>query len=133
MKRILIMIVALMPLLLMAQTKIGIVDSKQLFDLMPEKVAAEAQLKSMSDKFHAEYELLQSEFDKKYADYQTVANDPAIPETIKERRVQELQEGDKKIREFERRAADALATQREALTRPITDKVQAAIRTAGFM
>ena len=131
MKRILIMIVALMPLLLMAQTKIGIVDSKQLFDLMPEKVAAEAQLKSMSDKFHAEYELLQSEFDKKYADYQTVANDPAIPETIKERRVQELQEGDKKIREFERRAADALAAQREALTRPLTDKVQAAIRTAG--
>ena len=131
MKRVIIIVAALMPLLLMAQARIGIVNSKQLFDLMPEKIAAEAQLKSLSDKYHAEYELLQSEFDKKYADYQTVAADPSIPETIKERRVRELQEGDKKIREFERRAADDLAAQREALTRPIADKVQAAIRTAG--
>ena len=131
MKRFLMLAVALMPLLLMAQARIGIVNSKQLFDLMPEKAAAEAQLKAMSDKYHAEYELLQAEFDKKYADYQTVATDPSTPETIKERRVQELQEGDKKIREFERRAADDLAAMRESLTRPIADKVQAAIRTAG--
>ena len=131
MKKILVIAMALMPLMLMAQAKIGIVNSQQIFDLMPEKAAAEAQLKSLSEHFHAEYALLQSEFDKKYADYQTVAADPSIPETIKERRVQELQEGDKKIREFERRAADDLAAQREALTRPIADKVQAAIRTAG--
>ena len=131
MKKILVIAMALMPLMLMAQAKIGIVNSQQLFDLMPEKVAAEAHLKALSDKYHAEYALLQSEFDKKYADYQTVAADPSMPETIKERRVQELQESDKKMREFERRAADDIAAQREALTKPITDKIQAAIRTAG--
>ena len=131
MKRILMIAVALLPLMLMAQARIGIVNSQQLFDLMPEKAAAEAQLKTLSDRYHAEYELLQGEFDKKYADYQTVAADASMPETIKERRVQELQESDKKMREFERRAADDIAAQREALTKPITDKIQAAIRTAG--
>ena len=131
MKRILIMVATLMPLMLMAQAKIGIVNSQQLFDLMPEKAVAEAQLKTLSDRYHAEYELLQSEFDKKYADYQTVAADASYPETIKERRVQELQESDKKMREFERRAADEIAARREALTKPITDKIQAAIRQAG--
>ena len=131
MKRILIIAAALMPLMLMAQARIGIVNSQQLFDLMPEKVSAEAQLKALSDKYHAEYQLLQAEFDKKYADYQTVAADASMPETIKERRVQELQEGDKKLREFESMAADDLAARREALTRPITDKVQNAINTVG--
>ncbi len=131
MKRILMIAVALLPLMLMAQARIGIVNSQQLFDLMPEKAAAEAQLKTMSDRYHAEYELIKSEFDKKFADYQTVAADASTPETIKERRVQELQESDKKMREFERRAANDIAARREALTKPITDKIQAAIRQAG--
>ena len=131
MKRILMIAIALMPLVLMAQARIGIVNSQQLFDLLPEKAEAEAHLKILSDKYHAEYELLQKDFDKKYADYQTVAADASMPETIKERRVQELQEGDKKMREFERRAAADIAARREALTKPLTDKIQAAIRQAG--
>lgn len=131
MKRILMIVAALLPLMLMAQARIGIVNSQQLFDLMPEKAEAEAQLKAVSDRYHAEYELLQQEFDKKYADYQTVAADPSTPETIRERRVHELQESDKKMREFERRAADDIAARRASLTKPITDKVQAAIRAAG--
>jgi len=131
MKRILMIALALMPLMLMAQAKIAVVNSQELFNLLPEKATAEAQLKALSDKYHAEYELLRGEFDKKYADYQTVAADASMPETIKDRRIQELQESDKKMREFERRAADDIAAQREALTQPITDKIQAAIRTAG--
>ena len=131
MKRFLMIAVALMPLMLMAQARIGVVNSQQIFDLMPEKQAAEAQLKTMSDRYHAEYELLQAEFNKKYADYQTVAADASMPETIKERRVHELQESDKKMREFERRATDDIAARRTALTQPITDKIQAAIRAAG--
>jgi outer membrane protein len=131
MKRIWMLAVALLPLMLMAQARIGIVNSQQLFDLMPEKAAAEAQLKALSDKYHAEYMLLQREFDKKYADYQTIAADVTMPDAIKERRVQELQESDKKMREFERRAADDIAAQRAAFTQPITDRVQAAIRQAG--
>ena len=131
MKRILVFTLALMPLMLLAQVRIGIVNSKQLFDLMPEKAAAEAQLKVISDRYHAEHNMLQDEFDKKYADYQTIATDASVPETIKERRVQELQEGDKKLREFESMAADDLAARREALTRPITEKVQNAINTVG--
>ena len=131
MKKILVMTMALLPLMLMAQARIGVVNSQQIFDLMPEKAAAEAQLKTLSEQYHAEYVLLQNEFDKKYADYQTVAADPTMPEAIKERRVHELQESDKKMREFERRVADDIAAQRAALTKPLTEKIQAAIRTAG--
>ena len=131
MKKILMIALALMPLMLMAQAKIAVVNSQELFNLLPEKATAEAQLKALSEKYHAEYELLRGEFDKKYADYQTVAADASMPETIKERRVHELQESDKKMREFERRAADDITAAREMLTKPITDKIQTAIRQAG--
>ena len=131
MKRFLIIAMALLPLMAMAQARIGIVNSQQLFELMPEKAAAEAQLKALSDRYHAEYEMLRGEFDKKYADYQTVAADASTPETIKERRMQELQEGDQKMREFERQAAADLDAKRTALTKPLTDTLQAAIRQAG--
>jgi len=131
MKRILMIAMALVPLMLMAQARIGIVNSQQLFDLMPEKSEAEVKLKALSDKYQEEYELLQGEFDKKYADYQAVAADPAMPETIKQRRIQELQESDKKMRDFERQAADDIAARRASFTRPITEKIQAAIRQAG--
>ena len=131
MKRLLMIVVALLPLMLMAQARIGIVNSQQIFDIMPEKAEAEAQLKTLSDRYHSEYLLLQEEFGKKYADYPTVAADATMPETIKERRVQELQESDKKMREFERRAADDIAASRTVLLQPITDKIQAAIRQAG--
>lgn len=131
MKKILVIAMALMPLMLMAQARIGIVNSQQIFDLMPDKANAEAQLQALSEHYHAEYVLLQSEFDKKYADYQTVAADPSTPEAIKERRVQELQESDKKIREFQRRAADDIASRREALSNPINEKIQTAIQAAG--
>lgn len=131
MKRFLIIAMALLPLMAMAQARIGIVNSQQLFELMPEKAAAEAQLKALSDRYHAEYEMLRGEFDKKYADYQTVAADASTPETIKQRRMQELQEGDQKMREFERQAAADLDAKRTALTKPLTDKLQAAIRQAG--
>ena len=104
---------ALMPLVLLAQARIGIVNSQDLFDLIPEKAAAEAQLKVLSDRYHTEYLLLQREFDRKYADYQAVAADASMPEAIKERRVQELQESDKKMREFQQRAADDIAQQRD--------------------
>ncbi len=131
MKKFLMMAIALMPLVLLAQARIGIVNSQELFNLMPEKASAEAQLKVLSDRYHTEYLLLQREFDKKYADYQAVAADASMPEAIKERRVQELQESDKKMRDFQQRTSDDITARREALTKPITDKIQAAIRTAG--
>ena len=130
-KHILAIALALVPIVMMAQARIGIVNSQEIFDLRPEKAAAEAQLRTVSERYHAEHQRLQDEFDKKYADYQAIAADATVPETIKERRVQELQEGDKKLREFERTVADDLSARRETLTRPITDKVQQAIRTVG--
>ena len=110
MKKILLTIVAALPLLAAAQARIAIVDSKAVFDVMPAKAAAEAQLKVVTDAYQAELDKLRADFDSKFADYQASADDASTPATIKERRMQEVMEGDKKIQAFEKAAkADDLS------------------------
>lgn len=127
MKKILLLAIAMLPLVMAAQAKLGVVDSKAIYNLMPDKAAAEATLKASSEKYEAEFKIMQDLFNKKYADYQTVAADPTTPETIKERRVQELQESDRKIQEFQQTVAAELESQRNTLVNPILTKIQNAI------
>ncbi len=131
MKRILFLLVALLPLLAVAQVKLGIVNSDEIFNAMPGKVNAEALLKEQSDKFKAEYRHMQEDFNKKYADYQAVAMDASTPETIKERRIQELQQSDKNIQAFLLQADETLKAKREELIAPILDAIQKAIEAVG--
>ena len=111
--------------------KIDTVNVQELFDAMPEKATAEASLKNASDKYQAEYKTIQDEFNKKYADYQALANDAATPQTIKERRMQELQENDQKIQTFQRQAKLDLDELRKNLTAPIYAKIQKAVEAVG--
>ncbi len=111
--------------------KLATVNVQELFDAMPEKATAEASLKNASDKYQAEYKTIQDEFNKKYADYQALANDAATPQTIKERRMQELQENDQKIQTFQRQAKLDLDELRKNLTAPIYAKIQKAVEAVG--
>lgn len=114
-----------------APMKMATVNVQELFDAMPDKATAEASLKNASEKYQAEYKTIQDEFNKKYADYQALANDAATPQTIKERRMQELQENDQKIQSFQRQAQTDLDELRKNLTAPIYTKIQKAIEVVG--
>ncbi len=118
----------LLPLAVMAQTRVATVDMKAVFDAMPEKVEAESQLKLLSDRYEEEFNSLRQDFKRKYSDYQSVANDPTVPQTIKERRIQEIQENDRKISEFEREARKDIDAQQESLLAPIKAKLNEAVK-----
>ena len=130
MKRILFTLFMAMPLLLMAQG-IAVYDAQAVFNAMSEKAQAEAKLQATSTKLQAEYKQMQEEFNIKYADYQTLAADPETPATIKERRMQEVQESDKKIQAFQQRAEAELSRQRDELTGPLRAAIQAAVKEVG--
>ena len=89
MKRLFFALFVCLPLLVAAQ-KIAVVDYDAVLIAMPQKAQAEALLQSLSDQYQSEYAMLQDEFNKKYADYQRVANDASIGSAIKERRMQSL-------------------------------------------
>lgn len=131
MKRIIIMLLVCLPMVAGAQARIGLVDSERIFASMPEKAAAEAQLKATGERLEAEHRMLTEDFEKKFTDYQSIAADSSTPAAITERRVRELQEADKGIKEFEEKAAATIAAERESLMGPIRTKIAAAIKAVG--
>jgi outer membrane protein len=69
------------------------------------------------------------ELEKKYTEFQGLAAD--TPETIKQRRIQEIQEFEQKIQQFLATAQQDLQRQQEKLMAPIQQKIQTAIQAVG--
>ena len=130
MRKFLITILFAMPMLLSAQG-IAVYDAQAVFQAMSERADAEAQLKATSARLQQEYRQMQEDFDRKYADYQALAADESTPASIKERRMQEILEGDKKIQAFQRRAEAELTQLREELTSPLRSAINAAVKEVG--
>ncbi|MBR4218089.1 MAG: OmpH family outer membrane protein [Bacteroidales bacterium] len=111
--------------------KFGYVNTTDIFNVMPEKATAENTLKSVSDKYEAEYKNLQDAFQKKISDYEAADKDATTPQAIKDRHNQELQDDYVKIQNFQQTAAQDLQRQQETLLAPITQKLQNAIQAVG--
>jgi len=98
---------------------------------MPEATAMQQQLTDASKKYEDEFAKLREEVDKLYTEYQTIQNDPNTPESIKERRVQEIQERAAKVDQFRETAQQDLSRLNEQLAAPIQQKITDAISAVG--
>lgn len=131
-KRIILAVLMVIPLVSVAQgMKFGKVDKVAIFNAMPEKVEAEAQIKLLSEQYQKEYGILKAEYNRKYADFQAMAIDNKTPGTIKERRMQELQENNDKIELFMKNAAADLQKKEQELIAPLKSKIDAAVTAVG--
>ena len=131
-KRVILVVLMIVPMMVMAQNiKLGKVDKVAIFNAMPEKVEAEAQIKLLSDQYQKEYDLLRAEYNRKYADFQAMAIDNKTPGTIKERRMQELQENNQKIELFMKNTADDLKKKEAELIDPLKKRIADAVKQVG--
>ena len=131
-KRFMLLAIAATTMCLAAQAqKFGYVNTTEIFNVMPDKVTAENQLKAVSDRYEAEFKNLQDAFQKKVNDYDAADKDPNTPQAIKDRHNQELQDDYVKIQNFQQTAAQDLQRQQETLLAPITQKIQNAIQAVG--
>lgn len=131
-KRIILAILMVVPFIASAQgLKLGKVDKMAIFAAMPEKIQADAQIKLLSDQYKKEYDMLRSEYNRKYADFQAMAIDNKTPGTIKERRMQELQENNEKIEEFMKSASADLKQKEAELIDPLKKRIDDAVTTVG--
>ncbi|MBR5727332.1 MAG: OmpH family outer membrane protein [Muribaculaceae bacterium] len=131
MRRSTILLTLLLPMVVLAQSKIAVYDSQAVLNQLPDKAQAETKLQAFSDRLQAEYKTLQADFDKKYAEYQAIATDPATPAAIRDRRVQEVQESDKRIQAYQQQAARELKDKEAELMAPINAAINAAVREVG--
>lgn len=129
-KKILLALVVALPLSAAAQ-KFGTVRIDEVFSAMPETTEMQNQLNEASKKYEAEFQKLQEELNKLYTDYQGIQNDPNTPETIKERRMQEIQDRATKVEQFRQTASQDLQRQQEQLLAPIQAKFNDAVKAVG--
>ena len=127
-KKLLLVIALVSPICMTAQ-KLGVVDSKAIFDAMPEKVAAEAQLNELMARYSEENTKLEKEFNQKYADYQSL--EAETPKSIKARRIQEIQENQRKISSYQQMVEQDMNARRAELLNPIKARLQSVIDSVG--
>lgn len=129
-KKLILVLAVVMPMTVFAQ-KFGYVNVEEIFTNMPESKEAEAQISEASKKYEAEFQKLTEELNKLYTDFQAIQNDPGTPETIKERRMQEIQERGANVDKFRTTAQQDLQRQQDQLMAPIQQKMFDAINAVG--
>lgn len=127
-KKIFLLLAVVLPMSAFAQ-KFGVVDVETVFTAMPETATMRTQLETASKSYQDELQKLTQAVEKQYAEFQQLAAD--TPDAIKQRRMQEIQEGSQRIERFRAQAEQDLARQQQQLMEPIRKKVQDAITAVG--
>jgi len=131
-KKLLLAIAIALPMSVAAQSaKFATVDTQALVEAMPETAAANTQIEAAAKKYEDEFKKLQDEFQKKYTEFQQLSNDTTTPQSIKDRRAQELQEQSQRMEQFRATAQQDLARQQETLMAPVQEKLVKAIEAVG--
>lgn len=127
-KKLLLAIMIALPMSVFAQ-KFGVINTNQLMEALPEMKTVKEQMDAATKKYEDEFTKLQEEFNKKYQEFQAL--EESTPQTIKERRMQEMQELDAKIQKFRETAQHDLQRQQQQLMAPIQENVIKAIQSVG--
>lgn len=131
-KKILLAIVMAIPMFAGAQTaKFGVVNAQAILPGMAEYIEAQNQYTEAAKTFETEYAKIQEEFKAKYEEFQKVIADQATPESIKDRRAQEIQELNQKAEQFAQTAQQELARKQAQLMAPVEEKLINAIKAVG--
>lgn len=127
-KRLLLAILIAFPATMFAQ-KFGVINTQSLMEGMPEIKEVNEQLQAASKKYEDEFTKLREQFEKDYNDFNAL--DESTPQTIKDRRMQDLQALDARINQFRQTAQEDLQRQQQQLMAPVQEKVMKAIQTVG--
>lgn len=131
-KKIILAAALAFPMLAAAQApKFGTVNAEDVFAVMPESKAAQDEIAAASKQYEDEYQKLNEEMQKKFAEYQSLQTDAATPQSIKDRRLQEMQDLDQKAQQFAQTAQQDLQRKQAQLMQPIQEKLIKAIQEVG--
>lgn len=131
-KKLLFALAIAFPACALAQApKFGVVDAEAIIPKMPEYTEAMNKLNEASKTYETEYSNISEELQKKYTEFQELEKDPSTLPSIKERRMQDIQELDKKAQQFAQTAQQDLQRQQAQLMQPVQEKVITAIKAVG--
>jgi outer membrane protein len=134
MKKLILMALMFAPLSLFAQ-KFGHVNSQEIIQAMPEYATAKTQIDALQKQYETDLKSQQDELTKKSDEYEKAK--ATLPDNIKQRREQELQDMYQKIQQSYQDNQQALqkASQEkmQAITVKITDAIKSVGQTGGYV
>lgn len=109
--------------------RVAYINSKDLLESVPGKVAASKSIEELNQKYKSELARMQNDYNNKYTDF--LAHQNNLAESIKLRRMQELYELEQNISRFMRIAQEDIESQEQQLIAPLKEKLTEAIRQIG--
>lgn len=128
-KKILLAIMIAIPTLSFAQGKFGVVNTQEIMEAMPEMKEIQTAIEASSKKYEDEFANLQTELDKLYQEFQKL--DESTPQSIRDRRMQDIQTRAQNIEQFRNTAMQDLQRQQQQLLQPVQEKVKTALDAVG--
>jgi len=112
-----------------AQAKFGHVNTQEIIQVMPEYTTARTEIEALTKQYEADLKLMQDELQKKGEAFDK--EQATLPENIKQRRQQELQDMYQKIQQSYQDNQQALAKAQQEKMQAITTKMLEAIKAVG--
>lgn len=109
-----------------AQQKIAYVNSAELIKAMPEVVNADKLLETFKASLDADGKTMYAEYQAKVQDFQ--GKEKTLSEALKEVKVKEIQDLQKRIEEFQQKAGTDFEKKRGDLYDPILKKAEEAVK-----
>lgn len=129
-KKLILALALALPMSVMAQ-KFGVVDTQAVLTGMPESTQMQKELQDLQKQYEDELQKLQEQVNKLYNDFQAIQDDPNTAQSIKERRMQEVQEAMQKAEQFRNTASQEISKAAEAKMAPIQTKINDAVKAVG--
>ena len=112
-----------------AQSKFGHVNTQEIIQAMPEYTKAKSEIEALTAQYEADLKSMQDELQKKGDTFEK--EQASLPDNIKQRRQQELQDMYTKIQQSFQDNQQALAKAQQEKMQAITTKVLDAIKAVG--
>jgi|TARA_B110000902_G_scaffold39718_1_gene42583 outer membrane protein len=110
-----------------AQTKVGHINSSLLIESMPEADSIQKKLAVEQEQWKNIVDDKDREMRTKYAAFMEISEDPSVNKTLKEIKMQEVENLQKQFQELQQRANVELQRKQEELLKPLLEKVRTAI------
>ena len=128
-KKIALVILCSLPIGLVAQDKLGHLNTQEIISIMPEVQTVQTALGDLQTQWENELLKMREEYYAKIQEYQE--KQATMPESIKEARQSEIVEMEQRITTFSQQASADLQRKQQELFEPIIEKVRKAINEVG--
>lgn len=128
MKKIIIAALLVLPMSVFAQ-KFAHVNSADIVQAMPEYTTAQTEIQNLAKQYEDELKKMQEELQTKAEDYQK--NQATLPDAVKQRREQELQELNQRLEQYYQTSQQSLQQAQAQKMQTITQKITTVIKELG--